>query len=761
MRRLALLVLSAVALAALPAQQRLTVPQIFGSTDFAGADLDPPHWMRDGRSVLEVRDDPRGGSVLVKVDLVTGATTVLADAATLTAADGQRLTVEDAVLSPDESKVLLFHSSVRVWRTNTRGVYHVYDLVARKLTPLVVDPGPRMLEVPPHPSFLGHGLAGGATDPALQMFATFSPNGTQVAFVRGNNLWVTDLTTGHSTALTSDGSDDIINGTTDWVYEEELGLRDAFRFSVDGSRIAYWRFDQSAVPAFPVVDEMLLYPTVSVLRYPKAGAPNSRVRIGVVSVTGGSTRWLDAGSDTGSYPMRMEWVDSDSLFITRLTRRQNRADLLMLSATTGVGRTMEIDRDSAYVGSGFTDVKGEGALWLRGKQEFLWESDRSGWRQVYLFRRDGSMVRQITTDGADVLDVLATDETRDMLYVAMAAPNATQRQVFRYSIHGGKRAQAGGVRLLGAPGTHRLDVGPTGQWAIDVHSTIGQPATMTLYEFPLMRLSRVVVDNAPLRGALAALGLRPPEFLRVPLPNGIELDGYRIAPADFDLTRKYPVLMYVYGGPAAPLVQDAWSGDRYLWHQMLAQHGYVVVVVDNRGAAWRGREFRKTTQLHLGVTESDDQIAVARWLGGRPWVDASRIGIWGWSYGGYLTTMSLARGGNVFRMGMAVAPVTDWRLYDSIYTERYMWTPQENEEGYRASSPQLLVGGMTARFLLVHGTGDDNVHPQNTLQLAERLIEAGKRFDLMLYPNRSHSISGGNATVHLFEKLTAFVLENL
>ena len=284
---------------------------------------------------------------------------------------------------------------------------------------------------------------------------------------------------------------------------------------------------------------------------------------------------------------------------------------------------------------------------------------------------------------------------------------------------------------------------------------------MTLYEFPLMRVSRVVADNAHAKGILAALGLRPPEFLRVPMPNGAELDGYRIAPADFDAQRKYPVLMYVYGGPAAPQVLDAWSGGRYLWHQLLAQRGYVVVVVDNRGAAWRGREFRKTTQFRLGVTESDDQISVARWLGSQTWVDADRIGIWGWSFGGYLTTMSLVRGGNVFKMGMAVAPVTDWRLYDSIYTERYMGTPQENAEGYRVSSPQSMVGGMTARLLLVHGTGDDNVHPQNTMQFTERLIDAGKQFDLMLYPNRTHAISGGNATVHLFERLTAFVLQNL
>ncbi|MFN8580578.1 MAG: prolyl oligopeptidase family serine peptidase [Gemmatimonadaceae bacterium] len=260
---------------------------------------------------------------------------------------------------------------------------------------------------------------------------------------------------------------------------------------------------------------------------------------------------------------------------------------------------------------------------------------------------------------------------------------------------------------------------------------------------------------------MVAARLQEPEFFRVPLPNGIELDAYRIVPASFDSTRRYPVLMYAYGGPAAPQVLDQWNGPRYLWHQLLAERGYVVVVVDNRGAAWRGREFRKMTEGRLGLVESDDQIAAARWLSTRPWVDAARIGFWGWSFGGFLTTMSLARGGDVFKAGIAVAPVTDWHLYDSIYTERYMRTPSDNPDGYAATSPQRLIGGLRAKLLLVHGTGDDNVHPQNSTQLVEQLIQAGKPFNLMLYPNRTHGISDANASVHLFETMTAFILANL
>jgi dipeptidyl-peptidase-4 len=572
-----------------------------------------------------------------------------------------------------------------------------------------------------------------------------------VAYVRGNDLWVTDLATGQARQLTRDGSDDIINGTTDWVYEEELGLRDAFRWSPDGRRLAFWRFDQTQVPAFPMVDELGTYPSVSVLRYPKAGAANSRVRVGVLDLATTRTRWLEVGPDTGQYIARMEWMGADSLTVQRLPRRQNRLDLLMVSATTGTGRTVMSERDSAYV-----DVEDGLPRWINGGRQFLWMSDRSGWRQLYLFDRSGRMVRQVTRDGGDVLSLDGVDEARGQVYVTMAAPDPTQRQLFRFALRGGR-----GERLTAQRGSHSANVGPGARFAVRYHSSAGQPAAATLHELPSMRVARVLEENAGLRGRAAALRVRAPEFFRVPTPGGMQLDAYRIVPVDFDSTRAYPTLMFAYGGPAAPQVNDAWGGNRYLWHQMLAQEGYVVVVVDNRGAAWRGRQFRKGTQLRLGVQESDDQIAAARWLGGQPWVDAGRIGLWGWSYGGYLTTLALGRGGDVFRAGIAVAPVADWRLYDTIYTERFMWIPQENEEGYDAGSPLRHVAGITARYLLVHGTGDDNVHPQNSIQLAAALQEAGKPFSLMLYPNRTHSIAGAATQAHLFGMMTQFIRDNL
>ncbi|HEX3157067.1 MAG TPA: S9 family peptidase [Gemmatimonadaceae bacterium] len=754
-RHLAVLAAAAVSVASpLQAQtpDRLTIDRIFASGDFRSDPLPAVVWMNDGRSYLDLRPDPAGGTDLVRVDLVNGTERVLADAAQLVDASGKRIAVEDVALSADESKALLFSNSVRVWRSNTRGLYHVLDLKTSKVTPIARAQAASPADTTEQPTLASTPsyVLERIKDPTLQMFAKFSPDGRRVAFVRGNNLWVTDLATGTETALTTDGSPNIINGTTDWVYEEELGIRDAFRWSPDSRRLAYWRFDQSAVPAFPMVDEMPLYPTVETLRYPKAGEPNSRVQLGVVDAAGGTTRWMDVGGDTGSYVARVEWLGADSITVQRLPRKQNRMDLLMLSAESGKGRVVTTDTDSAYV-----DVMEP--RWIGGGKQFVMLSDRSGWRQAWLFGRDGKAVRQLTRDGVDVLDIVAVDEARGDLYVQAAAPSPTQRQLFRVKLDGSGAPR----QVTRAPGSHNVSVGPGARFAVDVHTTASQPATVTLYELPAMTQRRVLVSNERLRRTLGALTVRAPEFFKLPMPDGTQLDAYRIVPANFDASKRYPVLMYVYGGPASPTVNDSWGGARYLWHQLLAQEGYVVVSVDNRGAAWRGRDFRKVTQYQLGKYEARDQIDAAKWLATQPWVDGGRIGIWGWSYGGYMTSLSTALGGDVFRAGIAVAPVTNWRLYDTIYTERFLWLPSENAAGYDQGSPQSHVAGLTARFLIVHGTGDDNVHPQNTMQYAEKLTEANKPFYMLMYPNRTHSISGGNAQAHLFGMLTKFVKDNL
>jgi dipeptidyl-peptidase 4 len=594
-------------------------------------------------------------------------------------------------------------------------------------------------------------LASGAIDPDLQMFAKFSPDARQVAFVRGNNLWVTELATGRATRLTTDGSDDIINGTTDWVYEEEFGLADAFRWSPDSKRLAFWRFDQSTVPAFPMVDELRRYPEVSVLRYPKAGAPNARLRIGVIAATGGPVRFLEIGADTGQYVPRMEWADSDSLALIRMPRKQNEMALLMISATSGTGRTVTTDRDSAYV-----DVEGEPVRWLGGSR-FLLRSDRTGWRQWFLYDRRGTLIRQVTRDGVDVLDLSSIDEARGFVYATVAAPTPRDEQVVRFSLDG----RTAPLALTTTGGSHSLDVAPGARFAQYVTSTLNAPPVTRIVSLPRMTAIRTEADNSALSARLRATALAPATFVRIPMPDGTQLDGYRIVPPDFDSTRAHPVVLHTYGGPAAPSVVDRWGGRNFLFHQALAQRGYIVLVVDPRGAAWRGRAFRKVTQYQLGIRESDDMIAVARWLATQRWADRARLGMWGWSYGGFMTAMTTARGGSLFKAGIVVAPVTDYRYYDTIYTERFMWTPDANSDGYRKSSVMTHVNTLAARLLLVHGTGDDNVHPQNTLNLVDALVQANKPFEMLLYPNRTHSITGGNTTPHLYESFLRFLLEHL
>ncbi|HEU4641560.1 MAG TPA: S9 family peptidase [Gemmatimonadaceae bacterium] len=725
--------------AAAGAQQNSTIPSqdsttlsvdaIFGRYEFAGAQFPDIHWLADGSAYVTTRSGERGDDI-VRVDPATGRSTVLIDAAALARGMGEPARVEDIVLSDDGRKALVFHNSVRVWRRNTRGVYHVVDLVTGAVTPISRRPG-------------------------LQMFAKFSPDGRQVAFVRGNDLWVTDLATGAERALTHDGSDVIINGTTDWAYEEELDLRDAFRWSPDSKHIVFWRFDQSAIPTYPILDDGTLYPRVLTLRYPKAGEPNSTVKLGVVTVATGATTWLKTGGDTtvhGDYLARAEWVGNDSIVVQRLPRLQNQIHVLMASAATGDTRPVLTERDSAWL-----EVDDAAPRWVDGGRQFIWASDRSGWRQYYLYRRDGTLVRRITRDSVDVTELAGVDERRGLVYVVEAGPTPMQRQVVAYSW----RKRGSGRRITSGQGTHRVSIAPGGAWMVDTRTSAGVPAVMTIAALPTAAHPRTIEDNAALRAKLARLGLRAPEFFHVPMPDGTLLNAYRIVPADFDSTRHYPVLMTVYGGPGSQTVTDDWGGANYLWHQMLAQHGVVVVSVDNRGTGARGSAFLHATYRHLGMLESHDQIDAAKWLARQPWVDGSRIGIWGWSYGGYMAALTAFRGGSVFRAAISVAPVTDWRLYDAIYTERYMRTPQENKAGYDESSAQHWVDGLTARYLLVHGTGDDNVHPQNSIQLADRLEAAGKLFQMVLYPNRTHSISGGNTRVHLFDTLTRFVEEQL
>jgi dipeptidyl-peptidase 4 len=723
----------------------LTVDRIFASPEFRTSALGSFAWLADGTgySMLEPALGGKAGQDLVRYDAETGLKTILVPAARLVpAGDSTPLEIEDYSWSPDGRRLLLFTHSKQVWRTNTRGDYWVLDLAGWTLKKL------------------------GGTGPASTlMFAKFSPDGGRVGWVRygENNLYVEDLAGGKITQLTNDGSRTTINGTFDWVYEEELGLQDGWRWNPDGRSIAYWQLDATGVRDFELYDVTdSLYAFTTPVQYPKAGQTNSAGRVGVVSAAGGATRWLNIPGDPREhYIARMEWVPegqgagSRELVIQHMNRLQDTLHVMIADAQTGQVKTLFTEADVPWV-EHFDQLQ-----FLNKGKDILWMSERSGWSQLYLVPRDGGPPRPLTSGDFDVFSVQGIDPVGKWVYYTASPGNPTQRYLFR--VNYAKRGPAERVTPASEPGWHSYSFSPTARYAIHTYSRFGVPPTSSLVALAENHVLRTLEDNAALKSKLAGLKLGRSEFRQLDIGNGIKLNAAFITPPNFDSASgtRYPVLFYVYGGPGSQTVTDNWGGQNYLWYQMLAQHGYIVASVDNRGTGARGKAWRKIVYKQLGVVETQDQAAAARAVGRLPFVDSTRIGIWGWSYGGFMTLNALTQAPDVYRMGIAVAPVTHWKYYDTIYTERYNGLPQDNAAGYDKGSPLTYAKNLKARLLIVHGTGDDNVHFQNTQAMVNALIAANRPFSLMIYPNRNHGIYGGNTRQHLFTLLTRFVEENL
>ena len=717
-------------------RESLTVARIF-SGDFASRGIGQVRWLDGGSAYTTVETAAGGrGREIVRHETATGARSVLVSAAQLTPpGDSVPLALANFAWSPDASKLLVFTNTRKVWRLNTRGDYWVLDRTSGRLTKL-----------------------GGDAPEATLMFATFSPDGRSVAYVRENDMYVERLDGGGITRLTNDGSRTSINGTSDWVYEEELGIRQAFEWSPDSRRIAFWHFDASPVKDFLLINDTdSLYPFTTAIPYPKAGTTNSRVTIGVVAPTGGPVTWMEVVGDTAaSYIARMEWLDAGSVIVQHLNRKQNRNDFWVGDAATGKGRVIFTDRDSAWV-----DVDRQELRWIDGGRTALFQSERDGWRSVYRMRRDGSGLRRITDGAYDVIDFAGIDERGKRLYFTASPDDATQRYLYRIGLDGGRAER---VSPASQPGTHFYNISPDGRWAFHTVSRFDQPPVTELIQLPSHRTVRVLQDNAPLRKRLREVLAPPVEFFRVAASDGTSLDGWMVKPADFDSTRRYPVLVHVYGEPAGQTVTDAWGGGGALFHRMVANRGYIVVSVDNRGTpAPKGRAWRKSVYGAVGVLSAEDQADAIRGLArARRFIDTSRVAIWGWSGGGSNTLNAMFRHPELFKVGMSVAPVPDQKLYDTIYQERYMGLPQENAEGYRLGSPINFADSLRGRLLIVHGSGDDNVHYQGTERLVNRLVQLGKRFDMMSYPNRTHSISEGEGTSeHVYALLQRYLTENL
>ena len=717
---------------------RLSVERIFASRDFAAERFGPARWMADGESYTTVEPAAAGaGRDLVLYRAESGAREVLVPASRLVPPGASApITIEDYAWSPDGRVLIVMTNSRRVWRQNTRGDFWTYDLASGRLRQL----GPRF-------------------EPSTLMFAKLSPDGRMAAYVVKNNIYVETLADGEVRALTTDGSDDIINGTSDWVNEEEFGIRDGFRWSPDSRRIAYWQFDTHSVPVFTMINNTDgLYPKTTSFKHPKAGQPNSAVRVGVVPVTGGPTVWMKTPGDPHDiYIPLIDWAgSSDEVIFQQLNRLQNTNQVQIGRASTGEIRTMFVDRDDAWLDDMTRYV------WLAGGKGLFWLSERDGWRHAYYVSRDGRDARLMTPGDYDVMSVDAIDETAGLLYVTASPDNATTRFEYRVRMDGtGKPERVGPATQTGV---HRYDVSPTAHWAFRTFSTLDTPPQTELVRLPGGETVRPLAPNAALRAKVDALSRKRVEFTTLDIGGGVQVDAWRILPPDFDPTKKYPLLVYVYGEPAGQTVQDSWGGNTYLWHLMIAQRGYIVASFDNRGTpAPRGRAWRKSVYRQIGILASADQAAAVRAaIAAWPYVDADRVGSWGWSGGGQMTLNAIFRYPDLYKTGMAVAFVSDQRLYDSIYQERFMGLPQDNAEGYKNGSPITFAKNLKGNLLIVHGTGDDNVHYQSFEMLVNALIANGKSFTMMSYPNRSHGISEGPGTTpHLYNLLTTYLIDHL
>ncbi len=715
---------------------RLTIPRIFEGTDFRADQFGPARWLGDGASytTLEQARDSLGKDI-VKYDTESGRREVLVSASQLTPAGTRTpLAIESYAWSPDQRRLLVFTNTKPVWRLNTRGDYWVLDRTSGKLTRL-----------------------GGPAKPSTLLYAKFNPSGTRVGYVRENDIYVEDLAGGKITRLTTDGGRTVINGNFDWVYEEELGLHDGWRWSPDGTRIAYWQLTADKVRDFMLYRTTdSLYSSIEAIQYPKAGEENSAARIGIVSIAGGPTRWLAfTGDPRNHYLARMDWAaSSDEVVVQRLNRLQNTLELVLGDVRTGAIRPILTERDSAWV-----EVV-EQPVWLDGGNEITWTSERDGWNKVYVVSRAGGPPRPITPGAYDVRDISGTDERTGWLYYIAAPNDPARRYLWRARLDGSGAPER--VTPAGAAGSHAYDIAPGARWAFHTFSSFGVPPVTELVRLPDHAVVRPLAANVRLKEQLAGLSRGPSEFFQVDIGDGVSLNGWMIKPPGFDPSRKYPIVFHVYGGPGSQTVNDSWGGTTYLWHALLAQRGIIVASVDNRGTGARGRDWRKIIYGRLGVVETHDQAAAATALAReRSYIDAAHMGIWGWSYGGFMSLNGLFQAPGVFSTAVAVAPVTHWTFYDNIYTERFNGLPKDNLAGYNKGSPLSYVGQMKGKLLLVHGSGDDNVHYQNTEALINALVAANKQFRFMEYPNRNHSISGGNTSVHLRTLLTDFLTETL
>lgn len=707
-------------------KQEISFDHIFDNT-FSQEGIQNVNWMKDGQFYTAIVQTQRDIE-LRKYDILTGDYEVLISTTGLDAPDrSDPLYIQDYQFSADESKILIKTDVEQIWRRSTRENYYVHNLESGETQKLT-----------------------GSDE--KQQYAQFSPTGDMAAYVQDNNLFLVDLETGEETRITSDGEfNKVINGAADWVYEEEFGFAKAWYWSPDGSKIAYYRFDEERVKEFFMTEWGSLYPGLTRFKYPKAGEQNSIVTIGVYDLESEETTWMDIGEETDQYIPRINWTtDSNTLAIRRMNRLQNRQDLMLANVNTGETEIIKTENSNAWV-----DINDD-LTFLENGEQFIYVSEESGYNHIYLYDMDGKLIRQITRGDWEVTNYIGYNESDERIYYISTEESPLERHFYSISITGEDKR-----RMSDGDGWNSINMSKDYKYYIKTYSSPSTPSVYTLHEGDGDQV-RTLEDNQSLASRLEDYRMPSKEYITIPLPQA-ELNAYLLKPYDFDPSQKYPVLFYVYGGPGSQTVSREFSdGQRPMWHRYLTEQGYIIVSVDNRGTGARGRDFEKQLYKKLGQYEVTDQIDAAAYLvENYDYIDQDRIGIWGWSYGGYMSSLVLAQGKELFSTAIAVAPVTNWRYYDTIYTERFMQTPQMNPEGYEEGSPITYAGQIEGNYLLVHGTGDDNVHFQNAVEMVSKLVEEDVAFETMYYPNKNHGIYGGNARKHLYEMMTRFILENL
>lgn len=702
-------------------QQQITLEDIFVKGTFAQESVYGINWMSNGRFYTTLQDNK-----VIKSDITQVLPdSVLVDGSVL----GLSVPISEYQFNANERKILLQGDPQYIYRRSYSTKTFVYDLDANTIRPLSND---------------------------REMYPTFAPDGSKVAYVRNNNIFIADLQNEKEYQITFDGKKNaIINGATDWVYEEEFYVTKGFFWSPDGKYIAYYKFDETPIQEYTLQrwNEGALYPESYIYKYPKAGTDNSKVSVQVYHLETGQTKTIDISTETESYIPRLQWTSTkDILSIQRLNRKQNQLDLIHIDVTSGQSSIILTEHSQTYIDHNFCDD----LTYLEDGKHLILSNEKSGFKHFYLYDMDGLLKHKITHGDWEVDQLVGLNEEKRILYYTSKENSPLSSTFYSIGFNGKNK------KLCSQDsGTTSIQMSPDTQFYISYYSNSDTPLKVDLYRTKSHKKLRALKNNASLGQAAETYGLVPKEFIQITASDGQKLNAFLLKPRDFKPDQKYPVLIFQYSGPGSQNVTDSWGGSHFYWHQLLTQKGYIIACIDSRGTGGRGAHFKKMTYRQLGKYEATDLISGARHLGQLDFVDRERIGIWGWSYGGFVSSLSMFWGEGIFKSAIAVAPVASYRFYDTVYTERYMDIPQDNTRGYDENAPLSHVDKLEGNYLLIHGTGDDNVHVQNSIALQDALISAGKQFDSFFYPDRTHSMYERNAYPHLYQKMTDFILKKL